>query len=105
MRSRKGEIGLGRQPSVVSVQSHPRLPVSRRYGSPLRVFERAIDIGLPIALFHHSVSPNSHNEDNAARGLGQELNGQSSEDQSKELKEHTMIASCMAKVLGPWRRT
>lgn len=95
MRSRKGEIGLGRQSSVLNVRLPPRLPASRRCGSPRRASERAIDIGLPIALFHHAVSPNSHSGDIAAQILGQDLNGQSLEGPSKQQKEDTKGASCM----------
>lgn len=98
MRSRKGEIGLGRQSSVLSFRLPPRLPASRRCGSPRRASGRAIDIGLPIALFHHSVSPNSHSGDIAAQILGQDLNGPSLEGPSKQQKEDTIgayRASCM----------
>ena len=92
MHSRKGEIGLDRRSLVLSVRSPPRLPASGRYGSLLRVSEKAIDIGPLTALFHLSVSPNSHSGDISARGWGQVLNGQSSEGQPIEQEEHTVVA-------------
>ena len=65
------------------------------YDIPLKASGAAIDIALEINLFHHAVSPTVHTGDIAARGWGQEVNGQSLIGHSTKQREDRAVAATL----------